>query len=181
MNAINFLALTRATETKRTSLLDAISKGPLVGLPFFDRMHCYPEFVERLRTDRHYGSFDMRLMRDRDEAEISKANYSRQDGLMMDAGVVEIRNGVEMLIHICRVPDTDNIAVLAFINEREKWHSMPNIILAKGRVDVHIQAEGRQMMPKFHFLIPHYATVVVSAVQSLGEHLRIMAILSPSA
>jgi hypothetical protein len=71
--------------------------------------------------------------------------------------------------------------VLAFINERDKWHSMPNIILAQGRVDMHIRFEGREMTPKFDMLMNVYATVVVSAVQSLGEHLRIMNILSPSA
>jgi len=86
-----------------------------------------------------------------------------------------------MLMHIYRVPDVGSIAVLAFIQEQETWHVMPNILLAKGRMDVLIRAEGREMMPKFHFLIPHYSTVVISAVQSLGAHLRIMNILSPSA
>lgn len=144
-------------------------------------MHCDPQFIERLRTDRHYGSFDMRVMRDRSKAETQEANYSRDNGLMLDAGVVEVRNGVEMLIHICRMADAEKIAVLAFVYERETWHTMPNIILAQGRIDVHILCQGRVMEPKFDIIIPQYATVVASAVQSLGEHLRIMAILSPGA
>jgi hypothetical protein len=174
MNAIHLLALTPASEKLRASLLEAIANGPLVGMPFDDRIHLDTEFVERLGTDRHYGSFDLRLMRTRQDADMVNANYYRDDGLMTDAGVVEVRNcgSVDVLMHISRMNGADIISVLTFAREQEIWHVVPTIMLAKGEIAMLVQLEGRELTPRMRLLMNHYSSLVINAVQSLGEHLR---------